>query len=98
MYYVSLTFTVGLSHPVGAVGVHHAHQLTSNQFMFGWALQGNDCAHIGTIALDDPLGAKGWQGHGRALSLRLTWKKESDCWYNMVYKKNKSLSIIWPYV
>lgn len=67
-----LTFTVGLPHPVGAVGAHDTHQLTSYQFVSGWALQGNDCAHIGTVALYDPLGAQGWQGHGCALSLGLT--------------------------
>lgn len=67
-----LTFTVGVPHPVRAVGAHDTHQLTSDQFIFGWALQGNDCAHIGTVALDDRLGAQGWQGHGCALSLGLT--------------------------
>lgn len=67
-----LTFTVGLPHPVGAVGAHNTHQLTSHQFVFGRALQGNDCAHSGTVALDDPLRAQGWQGHGCALSLELT--------------------------
>ncbi len=64
-----LTFTVGFPHPVGAVGARNTHQLTSHQSVFGWALQGNDCAHGGAIALDDPLGAQGWQGHGSALSL-----------------------------
>lgn len=62
-------FTVGLPHPVGAVGIHDAHQLTPHQFVFGWALQGDDCAHVGAIALDDPLGAQGWQGHGRTLGM-----------------------------
>lgn len=57
---------------MGAVGVRDTPQLTSDQSVFGRALQGNDCAHIGTVALDDPLGAQGWQGHGRALSRRLT--------------------------
>ena len=59
-----LTFTVVLSHPVGAVDVHDTHQLTSDQLVFGWALQGDDCAHSRAISLDDPLGAQCWQGHG----------------------------------
>lgn len=67
-----LTFTVGLPHPVGAVGVHDADQLTSNQFVFGWALQGNDCPNSCAVALDDPLGAQCWQGHRCALSLVLS--------------------------
>lgn len=57
---------------MGTVGIHDACQLTSHQFVFCWALQGNDSAHIGAVALDDPLGAEGWQGHRCALSLQLT--------------------------
>lgn len=53
---------------MGAVGVCDTPQLTSDQSVFGRALQGNDRAHVGTVALDDLLGAKGWQWHGRALS------------------------------
>lgn len=57
---------------MGAVGVHDTRQLASDQFVFGWALQGNDCAHVGTVTLDDFLGTQGWQGDGCALSFGLT--------------------------
>ena len=57
---------------MGAIDVPDAHQLFSYQFVIGWALQGDDGAHISTIALDDPLGAQCWQGHGCALSLGMT--------------------------
>lgn len=67
-----LTFTVCFPHPVGAVGVHDTSQLFSHQFVFGWALNGNHCTHIGPISLDDPLGAQGRQGYGFALSLQVT--------------------------
>lgn len=67
-----LTFAISLPNPVGAVGVHDTRQLTSDQFVFGWALQGNDCAHVGTVTLDDFLGTQGWQGDGCALSFGLT--------------------------
>lgn len=67
-----LTFAIGLPNPMGAVGVHDTRQLASDQFVLGWALQGDDCAHTGTVALDDRLGAQGWQGDGCALSFGLT--------------------------
>lgn len=57
---------------MGAVCVHDACKLFSNQFMLVWTLQGDDRAHTGAIALDDLLGAQSWQGHGCALSLGLT--------------------------
>lgn len=63
---------------MAAVGAHDAHKLIPNQFVFVWALQGDDCAHTGAIALDDLLGAQGWQGHGFALSPGLTCKQKSD--------------------
>lgn len=71
------TSAVGLPDPVAAVGAHDAHKLIPNQFVFVWALQGDDCAHTGAIALDDLLGAQGWQGHGFALSPGLTCKQKS---------------------
>lgn len=63
-------FTEGIALPVGAV-VHHDTCERSYQLVFGRALQGNDCAHVGAITLDDPLGAQGRQGHGCTLSLGL---------------------------
>lgn len=57
---------------MGAVHVHDACKLFSNQFMLVRTLQGDDRAHTGAIALDDLLGAQSWQGHGCALSLGLT--------------------------
>lgn len=71
------TSAVGLPNPVAAVGAHDAHKLIPNQFVFVWALQRDDCAHTGAIALDDLLGAQGWQGHGFALSPGLTCKQKS---------------------
>jgi len=63
---------------VGAVGVHDTHQLPPHQRVFGRALQGDDRAHRGAVALDDPLGAQGRQGHGGALSLGLAWERERE--------------------
>lgn len=57
---------------MAAVGAHDAHELIPHQLVFVWALQGDDCAHAGTISLDDLLGAQGWKGHGFALSPGLT--------------------------
>lgn len=52
-------FTVGLADPLGAIRAEFTRQL-SNQFVFVRALQGNDCSDIGTVSLDDPLGAHIW--------------------------------------
>lgn len=68
-----LTFTVGFPLPVCAVDVHDALQLTSNQLVFGWALQGNHRTHVGAIALDDLLCSQGWQRYRRALA----WKTKT---------------------
>lgn len=65
-----LTFTVRLPRPVSVVVVHDAHHFAPNQSVFCWALQGNNGAHGGAVALDDPLGAQSWQRHWGALSLR----------------------------
>lgn len=65
-----LTFTVRLPRPVSAVVVHDTLHFTPHQSVFGRALQGKDGAHSGAVALDDPLGAKSWQWHWGALSLR----------------------------
>lgn len=52
---------------MGAVCSQDTSQITANQLVFGRTLQGNDRAHISAVALDDPLGAQGWQRHGHAL-------------------------------
>lgn len=62
---------------MAAVGAHDAHKLIPDQFVLVWALQGDDCAHTGAIALDDLLGPQGWQGLGFALSPGLACKKKS---------------------
>lgn len=69
---ILLTFTVRLPRPVSAVVVHDTHHFAPNQPVFGRALQGNDGAHCGAVALDDPLGAQRRQRHRGALSLRDT--------------------------
>lgn len=69
-----LTFTGHLPRPVSAVVVHDTHHFAPDQRVFGRALQGNDGAHGGAVALDDPLGAQSWQPHRGALSLRDAWE------------------------
>lgn len=71
-----LTFTVGVPHPVGAVGVHDTHHILSHQLVLGRALQGDDRAHGRAVPLDDPLGAQGRQGPEGALSLGATCERD----------------------
>lgn len=72
------TSAVGLPHPVAAVGAHDAPEVTSNQLVLLGALQGDDGAHAGTVALHDLLSAQGGQGHGLALAPRLTCEQTGD--------------------
>lgn len=93
------TSAVGLPHPAAAVGAHDAHKLFPHQFVLVWALQRDDCAHTGTVSLDDLLGSQSWKGHGFALSMspRLTCKSKGAVRGNKVSsascKKNKKKTV-----
>ena len=65
--HVLLTATIGFPDPLGAAGAHFTHHITAHQPGVVWALQGDDGAHVGSVALDDPLGAQGWPRPGGAL-------------------------------
>lgn len=56
--FVLLTLAEGSPHPLGAVVAHDTLQIVAHQLVFVRTLQGNDGAHVGPIALDDPLGAQ----------------------------------------
>ena len=65
--HVLLTATIGLPDPLGTAEAHFTHHISAHQPGVVWALQGDDGPHVGSIALDDPLGAQGWQRPGGAL-------------------------------
>lgn len=47
-------FAIGLSHPVGVVGVHNTLDTVPDQLVFVRAVQCDHGAYIGTISMDDP--------------------------------------------